>query len=72
MAKPRKPAEKPAKAPRYCISCGEVGPFDAAGLEAPLPFSWDAHLVDGELVLTCSLLCRSAEGFRERKARFHG
>lgn len=48
--------------PRVCAAC----PADL-GIEGPLPWSADVHLVNGEMVVSCSPTCRRRLSLPERK-----
>lgn len=49
---------------RRCAAC----PTDF-GTEGPLPFAADVHIVNGEMVVTCSPSCRRKLALPERKVR---
>lgn len=48
--------------PRVCIGCPTT-----FGTEGPLPFAADCHLIDGELQISCSPVCRRKFALPERK-----
>jgi hypothetical protein len=50
--------------PRLCIAC--AADF---GTDGALPWAADVHLVNGEMVVTCSPPCRTKLGLSERKLK---
>jgi hypothetical protein len=48
--------------PRVCVACG----FDM-GTEGPMFWSADCHVINGELVVSCSKPCRVKMGVPERR-----
>lgn len=63
MARSTRKQETVERLPYYsCLHCG-----NRRDRNVPRPPSWDAHLLDGKLVDSCSPSCRMYLGYTERK-----